>query len=214
LAILGLAVANIQPAIAQEGAEFFKGKTVRLIVGYATGGGYDSYARLLTRYLGKYIPGNPDVIVVDLPGAESLKSVQYLETAPNDGTHLTMFNSGLIMSSLTTPELVKVRFTDYTWIGTMSRDVRVCYIWNKTGNPGSLDEMRKLDQFVFGQTGTGTTAYIEQRLIGEMFGVKVRQVRGYPGSVVVRFGRDLGPGMDDKARSPSIWSMTRRRKFF
>jgi tripartite-type tricarboxylate transporter receptor subunit TctC len=61
---------------------------VRLIVGYATGGGYDSYARLLTRYLGKYIPGNPDVIVVNLPGAGSLKSVQYLETAPKDGTHL------------------------------------------------------------------------------------------------------------------------------
>ncbi len=228
-----LAAADQAPAVAQDAGGFYAGKTVRLTIGYAPGGGYDSYARVLARYLGQQIAGHPEVIVVNMPGAASLKSVQYLDSgAPKDGTVLTSFNPGLITQSLTTPETVKARFTDYAWIGTMSRDVRVCYLWNATTKARSLDDMRKLDQVVFGETGTGSSAYVEQRLIGQFLGVKVRQVLGYPGSaekrlavergeldgdcgawtsippdwlrdgkisVVLRFTRDLAPGMDDKA---------------
>src|ERR1700733_15795805 len=75
--------------------EFFKGKTVTLVVGYSVGGGYDQYARALARHLGGHIAGNPTVLVQNMPGAASLTSVRYLDaTAPRDGTAITIFDPG------------------------------------------------------------------------------------------------------------------------
>src|SRR3546814_10476962 len=107
---------------------------MKLTVGFTPGGGYDAYTRLLARHYGRYIPGNPDVIVMNMPGASSLKSVQYLNSgAPKDGTAITAFNPGLIIQSLTIPEKIKVKFTDFAWIGSISEDLRVCYVWHKPG---------------------------------------------------------------------------------
>ena len=85
--------AAIQHAAAQD--SFYKGKTVTLVVGYSAGGGYDQYARLVARHLGNHIPGNPTVIVQNMPGAASMTSVRYLDaTAPKDGTVITTFDPG------------------------------------------------------------------------------------------------------------------------
>jgi tripartite-type tricarboxylate transporter receptor subunit TctC len=93
---------------------FFKGKTINLVVGYTAGGGYDQYARLLARHLGRHIPGNPNVIVQKMPGAASLTSVRYLAlSAPKDGLALALFDAGLILESITSPGTVKVNFTNY-----------------------------------------------------------------------------------------------------
>src|SRR5216683_7555357 len=93
---LALAICPTPHAVAAED-EFFKGKTVTLVVGYSAGGGYDQYARALARHLGSAIPGNPSVLVQNLPGAASLTAVRYLDAnAPRDGTVITMFDPGLI----------------------------------------------------------------------------------------------------------------------
>lgn len=91
------------PLHAQENiARFYQGKTMRIIVGFSLGGGYDQYGRLLACHYGAYIPGQPNVVVQNMPGAASLKAVQYLEQgAPKDGTTLITFNPGLITQSLT-----------------------------------------------------------------------------------------------------------------
>src|SRR3954447_15722168 len=92
------------PAGAQDAAAFYRGKTVHIVVGFSPGGGYDLYARLLARHYGRFISGNPTVIVQNMPGAASLKSVQFLDAgAQQDGTVITTFNPGLITQSLTTP---------------------------------------------------------------------------------------------------------------
>src|SRR5262245_27733837 len=120
-------------AQAQDAASFYKGKTLRIAVGFSAGGGYDQYARLLARHIGRNIPGNPTVVVQNMPGSASLKSVQYLDAgAPTDGTLITTFNPGLITQSITSPEKVPVKFLDYAWIGSISEDFRVCYTWNAT----------------------------------------------------------------------------------
>jgi tripartite-type tricarboxylate transporter receptor subunit TctC len=83
------AMAALVPAQASADAlaDFYRGKQINLVVGYGTGGGYDVYARLIARYLGRYIPGNPDVIVQNMPGAASLRAVNYLfNAAPRDCT--------------------------------------------------------------------------------------------------------------------------------
>jgi tripartite-type tricarboxylate transporter receptor subunit TctC len=187
-----VSLAFIAPATAQDVASFYKGKTIRIIVGFTPGGGYDIYARALARHYGRHIPGNPTIVVQNMPGAASLKSVQYLSTgAPADGTLITTFNPGLITQSLTAPEKVNVKFLDYAWIGNVSEDFRVCFTWNGTGIKNWQDFLAR-DKVTFGNTGVGTSAYIDDRMLSDLFGVKLHAVMGYPGSADKRVAIERG----------------------
>jgi tripartite-type tricarboxylate transporter receptor subunit TctC len=177
---------------AQDAATFYKGKTVRLVVGFTPGGGYDVYARTLARHFGRHIPGSPTVVVQNMPGAASLKSVQYLSAgAPSDGTAIVTFNPGLITQSLTSPDKVPVKFLDYSWIGNVSEDFRVCFTWNGTGIKSWRDFLAR-DKVVFGNTGVGTLAYIDDRMLSDLFGVRLQAVMGYPGSADKRVAIERG----------------------
>jgi tripartite-type tricarboxylate transporter receptor subunit TctC len=179
-------------AYAQDAASFYSGKTVRIIVGFSPGGGYDLYARLLARHFGRHIPGNPTVIVQNMPGSASLKSVQYLDAgAPADGTVITTFNPGLITQSITTPDKVPVKFLNYAWVGNISEDFRVCYTWNTTGVKNWQDFLAK-ENLRFGNTGVGTSAYIDNRILSVLLGAKIHQVQGYPGSADKRLAIERG----------------------
>jgi tripartite-type tricarboxylate transporter receptor subunit TctC len=179
------------PAAAQDG-NFYKGKRINIIVGFSSGGGYDTYARLLARHYSKHIPGNPDVIVQNMPGAASLKSVQHLDAgAPKDGTVITAFNPGLITQSMTIPDKIKVKFTDVAWLGSIGEDLRVCYTWGATGIK-TWDDLVKAPQFILGDTGPGSSSYVNQRMVKDIFGVKVKQVLGYPGSAEKRLAIERG----------------------
>jgi tripartite-type tricarboxylate transporter receptor subunit TctC len=189
---VGTAIALAAPAMAQDVASFYRGKTVRLVVGFTPGGGYDIYARALARHYGRHIPGNPTVVVQNMPGAASLKSVQYLSAgAPADGTLITTFNPGLITQSLTSPDKVNVKFLDYAWIGNVSEDFRVCFTWNGTGIKTWRDFLAR-EKVVFGNTGIGTSAYIDDRMLSDLFGVKLHAVMGYPGSADKRVAIERG----------------------
>ena len=179
-------------AYAQDVAGFYSGKTLRIVVGFSAGGGYDQYARLLARHVGRHIPGNPAVVVQNMPGSASLKSVQYLDAgAPADGTLITTFNPGLISQSITTPDKVPVKFLDYAWVGNISEDFRVCYTWNASGVKTWQEFLRK-DNLRFGNTGVGTSAYIDNRMLVELLGAKIHQVQGYPGSADKRLAIERG----------------------
>jgi tripartite-type tricarboxylate transporter receptor subunit TctC len=192
MTIATLAVLSAAPADAQDPASFYKGKTVRLVVGFSPGGGYDVYARALARHYGRHIPGNPLVVVQNMPGAASLKSVQYLTAgAPTDGTLITTFNPGLITQSVTAPDKINVKFLDYAWIGNVSEDFRVCFTWNGTGIKNWQDFLAR-DKITFGNTGVGTSAYIDDRILSELFGVKLHAVMGYPGSADKRVAIERG----------------------
>src|SRR5258707_1004933 len=110
-------------AFAQDG-EFYRGKTITVVVGYSAGGGYDQYSRVRGRHFGRHIPGNPTVVVQNMPGAATLTAVRYLSaTAPKDGTAITMFDPGLILESMAYPDKFNIRFSDYRFLGGMSREV-------------------------------------------------------------------------------------------
>jgi tripartite-type tricarboxylate transporter receptor subunit TctC len=191
-ATLMVALLLAAPAAAQDAANFYKGKTVRVVVGFTPGGGYDVYARTLARHYGRHIPGNPTVVVQNMPGAASLKSVQYLGAgAPADGTLVVTFNPGLITQSLTSPDKVPVKFLDYSWIGNVSEDFRVCFTWNGTGIK-SWPEFLARGRVVFGNTGVGTSAYIDDRMLSDLFGAKLHAVMGYPGSADKRVAIERG----------------------
>ena len=193
LAAATLGVAALLQAHAQDTASFYKGKQLRIVVGFSPGGGYDVYGRQLARHIGRYMPGNPTVVVQNMPGAASLKSVQYLNAgAPNDGTVVTTFNPGLITQSLTVPEKVPVKFLDFAWIGSISEDFRVCYTWNATTGIKSWKDFLAKDKVTFGNTGVGTSAYIDDRMLSELLGVKLQAVQGYPGSADKRIAIERG----------------------
>ena len=112
---------------------FYAGKTLSVIVGVPPGGAADAYARLLARHLARHIPGEPTIVVENVPGAGGLRSVMYLNNAAADGTVVATFSSALINESLIAPQRVAVDFRSYSWIGNISEDVRVCYVWGASG---------------------------------------------------------------------------------
>src|ERR1700682_3208556 len=124
-AVLATAIA---PALAAPVADFYTGRTLRILVGYGAGGGYDLYARTLGRYLGKYIPGEPAVVVQSMPGAGSLKVVNYLyNAAPRDGPVLAPFPGAIVFEPLLGhTEGNQFDAARFNWIGSVSNEVSVC----------------------------------------------------------------------------------------
>jgi tripartite-type tricarboxylate transporter receptor subunit TctC len=162
---------------------FYSGKRISLIVGTSPGGGQDAYGRLLGRHLGRNIPGSPIVVVQNMPGAASMNGVLALDNAaPRDGTTIATFNPGQVLGSIVTPEKVKVKFTEFSWLGSTGQETTVCFMWAGTGVK-SWDDMLKKEQVVMGDTGGGGSgSYTLQKMLQQIFNVKLKQVLGYPGS--------------------------------
>ena len=188
-ALACLSAVSLAPAYADD---FYKGKTLNIVVGYTPGGGVDTNGRLLARHIAKHIPGKPNVIVTNMPGAASQIAVRYLDArAPHDGTVIVTFNFGLITDSLLIPDRVKIDFRKYNWIGSVGMDIAVCYMWGATGAK-TLDDAKKMPVVHMGLTSVGTSDDINQRILKTIFGVKVQQVRGYPGSAEMRLATERG----------------------
>ena len=190
---LGLAVLAPPPAQAADARPFYAGKTINMIVGLPPGGGADAYARLLARHLPRHIPGAPTIVVQNLPGAGSLKAVVYLDSAaPSDGTAIGTFSSTLINDSLTAPGRVNVDFRKFSWIGNISEDVRVCYVWAARGIR-TLDDARKSARPLFmGATAPGAAGTADSAMLQNLFNVRIRQVQGYAGSADKRLAVERG----------------------
>jgi tripartite-type tricarboxylate transporter receptor subunit TctC len=132
------------------------------------------------------------VIVQNMPGAASLNSVKYLSAAaPTDGTVINAFNPGLITQSLTVQQKVGINFLDFGWVGNISEDFRICHTWNGTGIRTWQDLVTR-PKVTMGNTGVGTSAYIDNRILSDLFGVKLHQVMGYPGSAEKRIAIERG----------------------
>ena len=174
------------PARADTVADFYKGKTVTLIVGYGTGGGYDVFARLLARHLGKYIPGNPNVVVQNMPGAGSLRAVNALyNTAPKDGTAIGMFGRDMpLIAILGTNPGVQFDPRKFVWLGSSSDFSNDAYILlvRKDGPVQSIEDARKPESqpITLGVTGEGSTGTDIPILLRDTLGFKFKLVSGYP----------------------------------
>ena len=192
LGLLLTAVAALTASDARAQGNFYQGKTVTIIVGFTPGGGYDLYARALARHIGRHIPGNPNIIVQNLPSAGSLTAVRTLDTtAQKDGTVMTTFNPGLITESIIDPAKYETKFTEYAWVGSITQDVRVCYAWATT-NIKTWDDMMKRKEFILGATGKGSGNYVNGAVLREIFGAPVRQILGFPGSAEMKLALERG----------------------
>jgi hypothetical protein len=181
---------SAEPSGAQE-QSFYAGKTIKLIVGLPPGGGADAYARLVQRHLAGHIPGAPAILIQNMPGAGSLRSVMALNAAPEDGTVLAHFSSGLLTEAITAPERIHLDFRTYAWLGNVSEDVRVCYLRSASG-VRTFAEMLARNEVVFGATAQGNAGNVDTSVLRNLLGVKLKQVSGYAGSADKRLAVERG----------------------
>ncbi len=181
------------PAIAADDTgSFFAGKTVRIVVGFSAGGGYDIYARELGRYLGRHIPGHPAVVVQNMAGAGSLKAVNFLfNAAPRDGTVLATFSRGIVFEPLI-GHLDGAQFDapKFNWIGSISDEVGVCAINSSRGIATWQDMLTT--KTVIGASGAGADSDAFPIVLRNLFHLPMRVVTGYPGGADVTLAMERG----------------------
>lgn len=182
--VIGLMAAVYStPVPAAESAQpFYAGKQITITVGEPPGGGADAYARLVQRHLPRHIQGTPAIVVQNMPGAGSLKAVNWLATAPVDGTSVVIFNSELLVQSLIAPQRVNVDFRRFDWIGNVSEDLRVCYVWAASGVRDWQALKSRAKPSFWGATAAGTAGNADAAMLQQLFGVKLSPVQGYAGA--------------------------------
>jgi tripartite-type tricarboxylate transporter receptor subunit TctC len=196
------AALSVQPACADAVADFYRGRTVDILVGYSVGGGYDTYARVLGRHIGKHIPGNPTIVVKNMPGAGSLKAAQYIyDVAPKDGTVFGTFGRGLAMEPLIGASKPGYDSTKFTWLGSGTDESSVFTIWHTSPVKTWNDMLSK--NFTVGGEGSGSDPDIYAALLRNLFGVKLKLITGYPGTTEVSLAMERGE-VDGRAS----WSWT------
>jgi tripartite-type tricarboxylate transporter receptor subunit TctC len=177
LALLGL----IQTATAQTVEQFYKGKTINAVIGHPPGGGYDVYMRVLARHIGRYIPGNPAVVLRSMPGAGSLIAANHLfNQAARDGTVIGLFASSSLFSvKFGTPQ-ARFEIDKYTWIGNMDQTIGTCTVWHTAG-VNSIDDLRA-NEAPFGASGPTSVNSVHARGLNALLGTRIKVIHGYPGS--------------------------------
>ena len=187
------AIVSSEAANAAEPRPFYAGKTVTIVVGLPPGGGADAYARLVQRHYPRHIPGRPTIVVQNVPGAGSLRAVTYLTAnMAADGTALGTFSSALLNEALIAPNRVSTDFRSYGWIGNVSEDVRVCYVWGGSGVKTWRDALARDKELFMGATAPGTAGNADTAMLQNLFGVKLKQVQGYSGSAAKRLAVERG----------------------
>src|SRR5262252_9764903 len=179
-------------ACAQDTSSFFAGKTLRIVVGFSAGGGYDIYARELGRHLGRHIPGHPSVVVQNMAGAGSLKAVNFLfNAAPRDGTALATFSRGIVFEPLI-GHLDGAQFEapKFNWIGSISDEVGVCAI-NASRGIATWQDMLTT-KTVIGASGAGADSDAFPIVLRNLFHLPMRIVTGYPGGADVNLAMERG----------------------
>jgi len=189
--VLVVAFPLVTAARAQSVADFYRGKTIDLNIGYSVGGGYDLYARLIARRLGAHIPGNPTVVPKNMEGAGSLRLANYLySAAPNDGTVIGAVSRGAAFDPLLNEKGARFEASKFSWIGSANNEVSVC-VARASSAVTKFDDLFT-SQLTIGSTGAADDTYQFPALINAVLGTKFKIVTGYPGGNDVSLALERG----------------------
>jgi len=183
--LIGLSVTSVAHSAGVE--DFYKKRNMPVVIGYSAGGGYDIYARLLAKHMGRKIPGSPTLTPQNMPGAGSLKAASYLaDVAARDGSVIGTFGRGIPLA----PFLEDAKFdaTRMTWIGSITEDVSLCLSWHTSKIQNWDDVLTK--EYTVGGEGSTSDPDVFARLIKNVFNAKIKLVTGYPGT------KDIGLAME------------------
>jgi tripartite-type tricarboxylate transporter receptor subunit TctC len=202
-AFLGLAAAlclaacgqSDSPATAGQSTagDFYRGKTVSIIVGSGAGGGFDTTARLVARHIGRHIPGVPTVIVVNMPGGGGLVAANHVfSAAAKDGTVIGLFHEAQVMNQLTGGEGVNFDLRQFNWLGSSYDDPNVCIVRTDAAVTTFKDMIGRATPIAVGGTGPGSNTYDAPRVLAAATGANLKAVAGYPTTNDVRIGVERG----------------------
>lgn len=185
------AVLSGPPASADEVQEFYRGKTVNVVIGYPPGGIFDACARLFARHAGKHIPGNPALLVRNMPGAASLIAANYLyNVAPKDGSEIAVIGGTVAYGPLWSRDGVQFEATRLNWLGSMQRWTGIVVL--RSGAPATTYEGLLKTEVRLGATGAGDVTVIYPRVINALNGTRMAVVGGYVGSADLNVAIDRG----------------------
>ena len=189
LAILALVASAASPR-AQEAASF-AGKTITFVIGFEPGGPYDLYGRLLARSLGAHLPGQPKVVVQNMPGAGGLIAANYLyNVAPRDGTQIGVVSQTAGIGQVLDTPGVKYDVRKFAWIGRISSNVQILNSWRAAAGK-TIDDARRVEIVVAG-TGPTSSSVVFPRLMNDLLGTKFRVVPGYQGVTSATLAMERG----------------------
>jgi tripartite-type tricarboxylate transporter receptor subunit TctC len=189
-------------ASAQSVADFYKGKTINIIVGFGAGGGYDLYARALARHLSKHVPGNPTIVVQNMAGAGSVRAANYVYAgSPKDGTVIAAVNQNAAMFQLLGGAGAQYEAAHLQWLGSMTNSNGTVYTWHTSGIKTLNDA--KLKEVPVGAVGAQSDSVIFPNLINELLGTKFKPITGYTGSTQIHLAMERGEVM---GRGGNSWS--------
>jgi tripartite-type tricarboxylate transporter receptor subunit TctC len=179
------------PTWAQPAAEFYKGKQIRIVVGSTTGGDYDVWARLLARHWPRHIPGNPNILVENMPGAGTLVATNHLYTvAPKDGTVIGMVSRSMPAAAVMKVKNVRFDPVRFNWLGSPEVNHLVLFINNASSIKKPADLFER--ELVVGATGLAQGITVGPYMLKNLLGMKVRVVTGYksPGDMALAASRN------------------------
>ena len=204
LAIFAVAMAATGAAHADAIEDFYKGKTMQMVIRSQAGaGGYDSYARLLARHIGRNIPGNPRVVPVNMPGGGGIVAANYIaKVAPKDGTVLTIVSQGLAVDqALGLNASFQADLREFNWVGNMSDSNQILAAWH-TSPTKSLDDARRRETTI-GTTQAGSISQQLTAFYNNVLGTKLKIVFGYPDGHDVDLAMQRG---EVEGRGTNTWA--------
>jgi tripartite-type tricarboxylate transporter receptor subunit TctC len=204
-ALLAAATAT-SPAMAQAGADFFKGKTVTYIAATSPGGGYDAYARLVAEYMQKHLPGSAFVIK-NLPGAGHLIGANAIYAANPDGLTIGIFNTGLIYNQMIKNPGVGFDLAKMSWVGKAASDPRVITIGSQSPIKSFEDLAQHKGVINFATGGVGSATYVESVMLANVLNLPVKVLTGYSGDedqLAVRRGEIAGAVSSRSSWAPFV----------
>jgi tripartite-type tricarboxylate transporter receptor subunit TctC len=191
LGLTALLAAVAAPASAQEKSDYFAGKTVRMIIGFGPGGGYDRWARTVAQHIGNHLPGKPTVISQNMPGAGSYVAAAHIyHTAPKDGTVIGLIARDAPLGPLTGQEGANFDPLKITWLGSPTTETNVCISY-KSAKVKTADELFK-QELIIGDTGPGTGTHTYPKALNGLLGTKFKLIGGYPSSSDVFLAMERG----------------------
>jgi tripartite-type tricarboxylate transporter receptor subunit TctC len=189
---IGLAVISAETALALDSlSDFYRGKQMTLVLSTGPGGGYELYARPLARYMGRYIPGNPSIIVQNMEGGGGIRAINHLYTvAPQDGSVIAIVHNTVAFAPLHGIEQAKFDATKINWLGSMVDEGTVCAVWH-TAAVKSFDDLFT-KEMIAGSTGPGSDMTMYPLAMNRLAGTKIKIISGYKGANDIYLAMEKG----------------------
>jgi len=198
--VAAAALTSSTPSLAQSPADFFKGRTIEVYIGTSAGGGYDTYARILSRHMGRHIPGNPVLVPKNMTGGGGIRLANYLfNAAPKDGLAFGTFNRGISFEPLLGNKAAQFDAARFQWIGSTNDEVSICVAWHTSG----VDRWQQVREreLVVGASGVGADSYQYPKVVNGVLGTRFKIVTGYHG------GNDIDLAMErQEVQGRCSWS--------